>query len=124
MKPSAPVVAGWKAPSMRTLERLADATGHACSSSFAPRTAKRPAQPNSLTFAKAPARVSTGWPSLFLSLAEESLYELFRLDFKGIADAKQGDERGRASGLDHLPMAHAESVGNHVLLAKFAFRPV
>jgi hypothetical protein len=92
--------------------------------SFAPAHGETTGSTEFTNFREGSSPCLNGLASLFLSLAEKSLYELFRLDFKGIADAKQGDERGRASGLDHLPMPHAESVGNHVLLAQFAFRPV
>ena len=50
--------------------------------------------------------------------------KLFRLDVEGFADAQHGEERRGPSRLDHLPVTHAESVGNHVLLAQHPFSAV
>jgi hypothetical protein len=66
-------------------------------------------------------------PSLFLAPAKvvgQPRDELLRLNSKGIANPQQRENRGWPSSLDHLPVTHAEPVGNHVLLAQFAFRPM
>lgn len=39
---------------------------------------------------------------------------------KRLADAQEREDSDGAAGLDHLPMADAEAVGNHILLAQFA----
>jgi hypothetical protein len=46
---------------------------------------------------------------------------LFGLNFEGFANSQHGKHREGPSGLDHLPMPHAEPVGLHILLAQPAF---
>lgn len=49
-------------------------------------------------------------------------YEFFRRDFKSLADAQQREHGGGAACLNHLPVAEAKPMGDHVLLGEFAFR--
>jgi hypothetical protein len=62
--------------------------------------------------------------SLFLALAKKPSHELLWLNVEGLANPQQREQRRGASGLDHLPVADAETVGNHVLLAQFALRAI
>ncbi len=47
-------------------------------------------------------------------------YELLHRNVKGLADSQQCENRDGAPGLHHLPMADAEAVRDHILLAQFA----
>lgn len=63
----------------------------------------------------------------FLALAQmlgEALEHFVRRHLERVADPKQGKQGAGPSRLDHLPVAHGEAVGNHVLLAQFARGPV
>jgi hypothetical protein len=50
-------------------------------------------------------------------------YELLDRNVEGIADPQQRKDGDRAASLHHLPVADAEAVRNHVLLAEFARSP-
>src|ERR1022692_4613428 len=63
-------------------------------------------------------------PSLFLALAEKPCHDLLGLNVESLANPQQCEQGRRASSLDHLPVADAEPVGNHVLLAQFALRAI
>jgi hypothetical protein len=54
----------------------------------------------------------------------KSLDQLLRCNVEGFADSQQGEQCNRASGLNHLPMADAEPVRDHVLLGQLPLHPV
>jgi hypothetical protein len=51
-------------------------------------------------------------------------HELLGLNVEGLANPQQCEQGRGASRLDHLPVADAKPVGNHVLLAQFALRSI
>jgi len=51
-------------------------------------------------------------------------YEPIKRNPKRFANPEQRENRGWPARLNHLPMAHAEAVREHVLLAELAFLPV
>ena len=53
----------------------------------------------------------------------QSSKQLFRRHFKYVANAKQGLQSNRPSGLDLLPMAGGEAKREHVFLAAALFLP-
>ena len=57
-------------------------------------------------------------------MVAQSFYEFFGRDVKRLAHSQHREYRYRASGLDHLPVADAETKGDHVLLGQFPLDPV
>jgi hypothetical protein len=49
--------------------------------------------------------------------------QVLRCNVEGFADSQQGEYCSRASGLNHLPMADAEPVRDHVLLGQLPLQP-
>ena len=42
------------------------------------------------------------------------------MDLKRLANSQEGEDRHGTAPLNHLPVADAEAVGNHILLAQLA----
>ena len=51
-------------------------------------------------------------------------HQLLGSEAEGVADPQQREDGAGASGLNHLPVAQAEAVTDHVFLAQFAIHPV
>ena len=65
--------------------------------------------------------------SLCLALPQvvaQSRYKFFGRNAKRLTHSQHREYRYRASGLDHLPVAHTEAKGDHVLLGQLMFHPV
>ena len=60
----------------------------------------------------------------FAEMGRETGDELLNRQIEGFADSQQRKNGNRSSGLDHLPVAHAEAVEDHVLLAQATLRSV
>jgi hypothetical protein len=61
---------------------------------------------------------------LLLTLAKtraEPHNKPFHRKLKRIADSKERKHRARAASLNHLPVAHTESIRNHIFLAELPF---
>src|ERR1017187_5907139 len=54
----------------------------------------------------------------------QSCYKFFRRNAKRLTHSQHREYRYRASGLDHLPVAHTEAKGDHVLLGQLTLHPV
>jgi hypothetical protein len=65
------------------------------------------------------------YPELFLlaltGVRAEPRHEVFHRNLERIADSKKCEDSARPASLDHLPVTHTESVGNHVFLAELPF---
>jgi len=62
--------------------------------------------------------------SLFVEALIQPLYQVPEPDIECLTYAEQGHHGNRASRLDHLPVAYAETIGDHVLLRELTLRPI